>query len=137
MTTLEKPSPRGEGLNGEFYGFCARDELRFQKCSDCGSWRHMPRHACPRCHSLTWTWEISSGRGRLYSWTVCHRSFHPAFNESIPYAVCVIEMEEDGVRVLSQIVGLEPAEFRLGMSVEVAFLARGNTKIPVFQATAS
>lgn len=136
MATLEKPAPRGEGLNGEFYRFCAQDELRFQKCSDCGSWRHMPRHTCPKCHSWNWSWEPSTGRGTLYSWTVCHRSFHPAFDDSLPYAICVIEMEESGVRVLSQVIDPDPAAFRLGLPVRVAFLPRGDTKIPVFRAAA-
>lgn len=135
MTAIAKPSPRGEGLNGEFYAYCANDELRLQKCSDCGTWRHMPRYTCARCHSWNWSWEKSSGRGTLYSWTVCHRSFHPAFNESLPYAVCVIEMDE-GVRILSQMVDLDPAEFRLGLPVTVDFMPRGDTRIPVFRAAA-
>jgi uncharacterized OB-fold protein len=133
MIAIEKPGPRGEGLNGAFYAYCAGDELRFQKCSHCGSWRHMPRYTCAECQSRDWSWEASSGRGTLYSWTTCHRSFHPAFNESLPYAVCVIEMEE-GPRLLSQIVDLDPSRFRLGMKVEVTFLPRGDTKIPVFRA---
>ena len=136
MIAVDKPAPRGEGLNGAFYAHCAQGELRFQKCAHCGSWRHMPRYTCAKCHAAEWSWERSSGRGTLYSWTVCHRSFHPAFDDSLPYAICVIEMEEEGVRVLSHMVDLDPSDFRLGLKVEVDFLERGDTRIPVFRAAA-
>lgn len=133
MDSIEKPAPRGDGLNGEFYSFTAREELRFQQCDDCSTWRHMPRHTCARCHSANWGWQKSSGRGTLYTWNISYRSFHPAFNDSIPYSVCVIDMEEPGIRMLSQLVGIDPADYRLGMLVEVAFLPRGETKLPVFR----
>ena len=42
-------TPNPEGLHAEFYGFCARGELRFQRCKGCGTWRHPPRILCPRC----------------------------------------------------------------------------------------
>ena len=29
--------PSAEGLNGEFYGFLARGELRLQRCTACGA----------------------------------------------------------------------------------------------------
>ena len=35
-----------EDFNGEFYRFCKDHELRFQRCQDCGAWRHMPRESC-------------------------------------------------------------------------------------------
>ena len=40
MSDYTKPLPRGEDLNGEFYQFCKQHELRFQRCQDCGAWRH-------------------------------------------------------------------------------------------------
>src|SRR5690348_13688323 len=113
MEHSAKPVPRGDGLNGEFYAHAARHELRFQRCDDCGAWRHMPRYACAACGSAKWDWALSSGRGKLYSWTVTHRSFHPGFNEDVPYAVAVVEMEE-GVRMVSQVQELPLSEYRLG-----------------------
>jgi uncharacterized OB-fold protein len=132
MTVTEKPVPRRDGLNGEFYSFTAREELRFQKCDDCGSWRHMPRHSCARCHSTAWSWQRSSGRGKLYSWNVNHRSFHPGFNADVPYCVCVIEMEE-GVRLISQLVDINLEDYRLDLPVEVVFVPRGDARLPMFR----
>jgi uncharacterized OB-fold protein len=120
MHKYQKPLPRGEEYNGEFYQFCKRHELRFQRCLACKAWRHMPRECCAACGSLDWTWESSSGKGRVFSWTVVHRALQPAFAEDVPYVVAIIELEE-GVRMVSHVVGLAAGELRLDLSVEVAF----------------
>ncbi len=132
MTDIEKPIPRRDNLNGEFFSYTSRQELRFQKCDDCGSWRHMPRHTCARCHSPNWSWQKSGGRGKLYSWNINYRSFHPAFNDDTPYSVCVIEMEE-GVRMVSQLVDIDIADYRLDLPVEVVFAPRGDAMLPMFR----
>lgn len=119
MSEYTKPLPRGEHYNGEFYGYCKRHELRFQRCSDCQTWRHMPRESCRHCGSFNWTWERSSGIGKIFSWTVIHRALHPGFSDDLPYAAVVVELDE-GVRVVSQ-VNLDVADLRVGLLVEVVF----------------
>ena len=134
MSNPAKPVPRGDGLNGEFYDYCARSELRLQKCADCGAWRHMPRYNCAECGSDQWSWEKSSGRGRLYTWTVCRRAFHPAFEKDLPYAVAIVAMEE-GPRVVAEIVNRTPDQLRLEMPVEVVFeKVAENVVLPKFRA---
>ncbi|MCB1631729.1 MAG: OB-fold domain-containing protein [Pseudomonadales bacterium] len=116
----DKPLPRLEGLSGEFYGWCKQRELRFQRCKDCGSFRHVPRSMCPECNSMDWEWGRSSGRGTVYTWTVVERALHPAFMKATPLAPVVVEMEE-GVRLLSTLVDCAPQELAIGMPVEVVF----------------
>ncbi len=120
MSEYTKPLPRGEGYNGEFYRFCKQHELRFQRCRDCSTWRHMPRESCAQCGSFNWTWERSSGRGRIFTWTVVHRALHPGFTDDVPYAVVVVELEE-GVRLVSNLVDFAPEGLRLDLPVEVVF----------------
>jgi uncharacterized protein len=122
MGEYTKPLPRGEDYNGEFYQFCQQHELRFQRCSTCRTWRHMPRESCPACGSFDWTWERSTGKGRVYSWTVVHRALHPGFAADVPYAVAIIELDE-GLRLVSHVVGLAPEALRLDLPVEVVFEA--------------
>jgi len=97
-----KPLPALEGLAGEFYGFCKQGALHFQRCTACRAWRHVPREMCAECGSWEWSWQASSGRGRIFSWTVVARALHPAFREDAPFAAVVVEMEE-GVRLLSHV----------------------------------
>jgi len=113
-------TPNPEGLHAEFYGFCARGELRFQRCKGCGTWRHPPRILCPRCGAETWEWEPSSGRGTVYTWTITHQALVPMFAEDLPYAVVVVELEE-GVRLVSALRGIDPAAIELNLPVEVRF----------------
>ena len=61
-----KPLPKLEGFAGEFYEWCRRGELRFQRCSNCQTWRHVPREMCATCSSLDWSWERSSGKGVVF-----------------------------------------------------------------------
>jgi uncharacterized OB-fold protein len=108
------------GLAGEFYGWCRKHELRFQRCTACGAWRHVPRELCAACGSWSWEWARSSGRGTVFTWTVAVRAMHPAFQEAVPYAAVVVEMEE-GVRILSRVTDCAPDELAIGMPVTVAF----------------
>jgi hypothetical protein len=109
-----------QGLTKEFYDFCKRHELHFQRCKACGSWRHVPREMCAECGSMEWEWAKSSGKGTVYTWTVAVRAMHPAFQAEVPYAPVVIEMDE-GVRLLSTVLDVAPEDLRVGMPVEVVF----------------
>ncbi|MCH9673454.1 MAG: OB-fold domain-containing protein [Gammaproteobacteria bacterium] len=120
MDEYQKPLPRGEDLNGEFYAFCRNKELRFQRCSQCDAWRHMPRETCRNCGSFEWTWERSAGKGTVFSWTVIHRALHPGFAEELPYAAVIVELEE-GVRLVSNVVDVAPDDLAVGLPVEVFF----------------
>lgn len=132
MSKRPLPSP-DDPLVGEFWEHCNREELRFQRCAECRAWRHLPRFACAECGSHRWTWEISSGRGRLHSWTITHQPLMRDFAEPVPYAVVVIEMEE-GVRIVSGVRGLELSRLDLDLPVEVVFetVAEG-VRFPFFR----
>lgn len=117
-----KPLPAMTGLTREYYDGCARGELRFQRCTHCGTFRHVPREICAACSSFDWEWVASSGRGTVYTWTVVVRALHPDFVGDTPYAPVVVEMEE-GVRVVSQVLDCPPDQLRVGLPVQVKFVA--------------
>ena len=133
MSTSAKPLPELAGSAGEFYGFCRAGELRFQRCTACRAWRHVPRELCAECGSFEFEWARSSGRGRVFSWTVVARALHPAFAGDVPYAPVIVEMDE-GVRVLSQVVDVPPAELAIDLPVEVVFEPASDTvTLPKFR----
>lgn len=115
-----KPLPAMVGLTQEFYAWCRKHELRFQRCADCRAWRHVPRELCAECGSWSWTWERSSGRGTVFTWTVAERPLFPPFADDVPYAPIVVAMEE-GVRLLSLMVDCARDELAFDMPVEVVF----------------
>ncbi len=114
------PLPRLRGFAADFYAYCRKHELRFQRCSACGRWRHVPRDMCAACGSFDWEWARSSGKGTLFSWTTTMQPMMPQFADLVPYSPVVVELEE-GVRMLSWLVDTDADDFTLGLPVEVVF----------------
>ena len=129
----ERPLPQpDDGLVADFWKHCSEERLAFQRCGECGTWRHLPRVLCARCGSARWEWAASSGRGRIFSWTITHQPLVRNFPEPVPYAVVVVELTE-GVRMVAGLRGLKPEELELDMPVEVVFEQAGDTKLPFFR----
>ncbi len=114
------PTPRVGGFSTEFYQFCKDHELRFQRCSGCGAWRHIPRDMCAKCGSFEFEWARSNGRGKVFSWTTAMQPMMPQFAAHIPYSPVIVELDE-GVRMVTWLADVKPDELRLGMPVEVVF----------------
>jgi hypothetical protein len=133
MSEYTKPLPVLEGMTGEFYAWCKKGELRFQRCKQCAAWRHVPREMCAECGSREWEWARSSGRGRVFTWTTSAVPLHPAFKGATPYAAVVIEMEE-GVRLVSRVSDCAPEDLAIDMPVRVAFEAVTDAvTLPMFE----
>ena len=114
-----RPLPRMDGMHGDFYRECARQgRLVFQRCEACGTPRHPPRVLCAKCGSDQVAWVPSVGQGAIFSWTVIHQAPHPAFASQVPYAVVVVELEEN-VRIVASLRELVPEHLELGLPVEV------------------
>jgi hypothetical protein len=104
-----------------FYEAARRGELRFQRCTACRTWRHYPRPACPACLSREFTWEQASGRGTVYTWTIVHGPTLPAFEDTLPYNVVDVLLDE-GVHFVSQVLECPPGEMCAGLPVEAVFV---------------
>jgi uncharacterized OB-fold protein len=115
-----KPLPRIDEESKGFWEACQRRELVLQRCGQCGTLRYYPRALCPTCLSDTVEWVRASGRGTVYTFTVTHQNQAPGFRDALPYVLAYVELEE-GVRMLTNIVGCAPDAVRIGMPVEVAF----------------
>ena len=115
-----RPRPAVNQDNAFFWEGVERGELLIQRCSSCGRLRHPPRPMCPHCQSLEWDTVAASGRGTVYSFVVPHHPQVPAFE--YPYVVALVELEE-GTRLVSNVIDVDPAEVSVGMPVEVSFVA--------------
>lgn len=125
--------PLLKGYTKEFYDWCAKGELRFQRCADCGAWRHPPRPMCAQCNSMKWEWGKTAGKGKVYCWTVVHAALDPVFKPYTPYAAVVVELEE-GPRLATWVSDVVPDKLRIGMPVKVWFdSASGQVTLPKFK----
>ena len=80
-----------------------RGELLLQKCASCGRLNMYPRYACPFCQSEQLTWQRSSGRGTLHSFTVLRAGAPNGFETDLPYGLAVVKLEE-GVQLLARLL---------------------------------
>lgn len=107
----------------------AAGRLTFQRCAACQNAWLPPRDACPRCLSPEWAWEDASGSGRLVSWVVYHRAYHPAFADRVPYNVALVELDE-GPRLITNVVDVEGTE-GLTLDGPVQFTQDREGEVPV------
>ncbi|MEY8015100.1 Zn-ribbon domain-containing OB-fold protein [Mycobacterium servetii] len=101
-----------------FWNGLREHRLLIQRCGGCGALRHPPRPMCPACRSLDWEAVEASGRGTVYSYVMPHEPKFP-FSE-YPYIVALIELAE-GVRLVSNLCDIDPADVTVGMEVEVFY----------------
>lgn len=116
--TAMPPTPEPTALSATFWEGTRSGELRLQSCLDCGAWRWTPQILCRACHSDRFAWHATSGRGRIYSFTIVHRPPMPAF--TAPYVVGVVALDE-GPLMLTTIEGVAPEGLAIDMPVKVAF----------------
>jgi uncharacterized OB-fold protein len=77
---------------------------------------------------------MSTGRGRIHSWTVVHQALHPAFAEEVPYAIILAEMEE-GVRLIARLRRADTKDGRLALDAPVLVdfeLIATDVALPIF-----
>ncbi len=118
---IQYSAPPMDWESRPFWEGCRRHELVLQRCADCGTVRHRPRALCPGCLSSEIEWIRASGRGTVYSYTATHQNQAPLFRGAVPYVLAYVDLEE-GVRMLTNVVGCDPGEVRVGMPVQVEFV---------------
>jgi uncharacterized protein len=129
------PLPRPSEISRPFWDGCADGVLRFQRCQQCARPVFNPAPLCRWCGCLDLEWEVSSGKGAVYSWSVVWRPQSPAFN--VPYAPAIIDMDE-GYQMLSCIIGCTPDAIQVDLRVGVEFHpAGGGISLPYFRPLSS
>jgi len=124
-TTSEykKPLPTPSHVSRPFWDAAKEHRLTYQRCTACGTRVFYPRDVCPgpECFGVgTLEWVESSGKGWVYASSISYQPAHPAFADDVPYVLAIIELDE-GVRMHSNVVGIDPKEVKIGMRVEVAW----------------
>lgn len=122
MTDYRKPLPVPNEDTAPFWEGCRQGQLLLKRCLACGAYRSYPAISvtCPRCLSMDYEWAPASGRGVVYTFGVARHTRDAAWREEIPYTIALVELEE-GVRLFTNVVGIDPQQVTLGLPVEVVF----------------
>jgi uncharacterized OB-fold protein len=116
MSELTHPLPYASWETRGWWEGCGRGELVLQRCLSCGVVQHKPRAVCAKCLTDTLEYFVASGRGTVHTFTVTHQNMVPPFRDHLPYVLAYVELDE-GPRVLTNIVGCDPDDVRIGQAV--------------------
>lgn len=138
MTDMESagaPMPRPDLLDAPFWAAASENRLVVQRCSECGKYEWTPQFSCSVCLAETLVWTEVSGRGEIYASTVVHAA--QVAGMTPPYVVAIVRLDE-GVDMLTNIIGTEPETVRIGQRVEVSFVrVDENISLPCFRPISS
>lgn len=102
---MTRPLPDVEsGPAAAYWAGTRRHELLVQECAGCGYRRWPPAERCPECLAEGGRWVAIPPEGTLWSFATYERSFHPAFDDRIPYVVGLVEVGP-GILMVGNVVG--------------------------------
>ncbi|MBV6826437.1 OB-fold domain-containing protein [Pseudomonas sp. PD9R] len=123
-----KPMPVATQISAPFWEGLKARRLLIQQCNACAHWNFYPRRHCPVCLEHDLAWREVDGTATLYSFTVTRIATLPDFIDEMPQKLAVVELAE-GVRINTNLVGLDEDEIRIGMPLQPVFAevdAKGN-----------
>jgi uncharacterized OB-fold protein len=93
----QTPRPVSGLYDGPMWESIRERTMRLQCCADCGTFQYPPGPVCSHCLSSRLEWRAVSGRGRVISWVIFHKSYLDAY--PAPYNVIAVRLEEGAVMV--------------------------------------
>ena len=103
-----------------FWDATREQRLLLPWCRTCGQPFWYPRETCPRDLTTDIEWRPASGGGVVHAASVMPKPANPAMAGREPYVVVLVELDE-GVRLMSTVVGGDPAAVAVGDRVALAW----------------
>ena len=124
--------PKSDSDSHEWWEATREGRLVLQRCLNCGRFQHYPRPFCLTCYGTDLVFVESSGQGKVYSFSVVHRSPDRDVFET-PYVVALVRLTEGPV-LFTAIIESAPEDLKCEQSVGVAWrpLPDGR-QLPVFR----
>ena len=133
MAQNQKPIPVMQPWTKDFWKATKQGKLMIQHCKDCNANIFFPKKVCPECWSDNLTWIESSGRAKVYTYTVMMDMVEPKFMGDLPYVLAMVDLDED-IRMTTRIINCKPEDVAIDMPVEVVFEdVSDDCALPMFQ----
>lgn len=110
-----------EEIKAKYKEYLNEEKLPYIECKKCGKRFYYPKYFCPNCGSEEFEVKVSSGRGKVFSFTKFKDK-----DEEVIYGI--VELEE-GFRMYTNFIG----EVEIGDEVFAVFESKNGIKIPLFR----
>lgn len=120
MNEYKKPLPEIQPFTQAFWDGTRQGKLLVQHCNSCDSNIFYPRRECPECWSEDLCWIASSGRAKVFSFSVTYEGVEKIFGDDLPIILAWVDLPE-GIRMQTNLVDCDPDCVAIGQDVEVVF----------------
>jgi len=114
-----RPGPPPDPELAPYFQAATEGRLVVQRCVACRHAQLYPRPHCVVCRSAV-AWEDASGFATVYSFTVVRQHYSRSFRHLLPLVVALVDLDE-GPRLMTNLVGVDPDAVAVGLRVEVWF----------------
>lgn len=116
-----KPLPEFRPETKPFWDAAKEHRLVIPRSRETGEFFFYPRALSPGGDmSEDIEWVESEGRGKVWTFSIHHMGPSKAYKGEPPYVVALIEMDE-GVKMMSNVIDVDPGDVSIGMEVQVCF----------------
>ena len=112
--------PEPSSASAPFFEGARQGKLRLQACDDCGTWAFPVTTVCSSCGGSNLAWRDASGNGTVYAHGRLARVYHPRHQDRLPLVLAQVDIDE-GLRLMTNLVDVDPADVKVGMPVVAAF----------------
>ncbi|PVX79962.1 Zn-ribbon domain-containing OB-fold protein [Paraburkholderia unamae] len=116
------------GPEQRYFDWLASGEWRIPHCTSCSRAVFYPRIVCPFCSGRAFDWKRPSGLGTIYASTAMRRPAEAGGDLNL----CLVDLDE-GVRMMSRVVGVDPGAPRCGERVRAFVDMTGDTPLVLFR----
>lgn len=126
----ERMLPAPDAVSQEFWDGLARGELRLQRCNDCGTAQYYPRVLCATCGGDV-DWFTASGLGVVHTYSIVRTNGVEPYKSLVPYVYAIVELEE-GPRMLTNVIRVDPESVHIGFEVQLEPISAGDITLALF-----
>jgi uncharacterized OB-fold protein len=117
---MDRPVPKITPTTRPFWDGLREHKVRLQYSPSSDAWVFYPRVLAPGTLADDLEWREISGAGRVYTYTVARRPTAAPWEDAGPQIIAVVEVDE-GARIPTELVAVDPDDVRVGMRVRPVF----------------
>jgi uncharacterized OB-fold protein len=121
----QKPMPEPIETTAVFWAGLRHHQVLLQYSPSSDAYVFYPRVLAPGTLADDLEWREVSGQGTLYTFTLARRAVAPAWDDEILHIPAVVQFDQ-GPRISTELVNVEPAAVRIGMRVKPFFFIDPN-----------